>query len=71
MTGPDARSLRKKLGIVQARMAWDLQLDPGLISRWEYGYYDLKPETESAIARYLSQKLEEVRTLEFPKQVAQ
>ena len=70
MTGPDARALRRRLGIQQNRMGWDLQIDPSLISRWEYGYYDLKPETVQAIQAYLSQKLEEIRSLELPREVA-
>jgi hypothetical protein len=67
MTGSDARALRRRLGIPQNKMSWDLALDPSLLSRYELGYYRMKPETEAAIEKYLSRQLEEIRNLEIPR----
>ncbi|MGB9072737.1 MAG: hypothetical protein WCC22_08695 [Terriglobales bacterium] len=63
--------MRTKLGIRQIVLAWDCQIDPTLISRFENGVYKLRPMQVDAITSYLAKHLlaakEEFAALELPE----
>jgi len=71
MTGAQCKALRVKLGIKQIRLAWDCNLDPTLVSRWESGHYKLRPMQVDVIRGYLQQHLlaakQEFAKLELPE----
>jgi transcriptional regulator with XRE-family HTH domain len=71
MSGEECRELRQRLGIRQAKLCWDLSLDPALISRWECGVARLRPAQIESIRDYLAQQLEaakqEIAALEVPQ----
>lgn len=75
MTGEACRELRQRLGIRQAKLCWDLSLDPALISRWESGVARLRPAQVEAVRTYLSDRLQaakqEITALELPSEVRQ
>jgi hypothetical protein len=61
MTGSECKALRAKLGIKQIKLAWDVGLDPTLISRWEAGVYRLRAPQIDVIRGYLAQRLAAVK----------
>src|ERR1017187_7345973 len=61
MTGPECKELRQKLRIRQVALAWDCQIDPGLISKWEAGVARLRQTQVDVIRGYLAQRLLEVK----------
>jgi transcriptional regulator with XRE-family HTH domain len=71
MTGAEAKEWRQQLGIKQAKMCWELSLDPGLVSKWESGFARLRPEAIDSISRYIQSRLAEVRSLHFTETVLQ
>ena len=66
LTGQECRKWRERLGVKQTRMAVEVGLSPALLSRFESGLYDLKPESRCAIENYLQARLSEVKSMEFP-----
>jgi hypothetical protein len=52
----------------QARLAWDTGVANTLLSRWEQGYYRLRPEQVAAISAHLSRRLQEIKAMELPRQ---
>jgi len=71
MDGSKCRELRDKLGIRQAKLCWDLGLDPAVISRWECGVGRLREPQIESIRAYLAQQLaaakQEIAALEVPQ----
>ena len=61
MDGPKCKELRQKLGIKQVVLAWDCQIDPGLISKWEAGVARLRQTQVDVIRGYLAQRLAAVK----------
>jgi len=71
MDGPKCKELRQKLGIKQVVLAWDCQIDPGLISKWEAGVARLREPQVQIIQHYLAQRLlaakERFAAMELPE----
>jgi DNA-binding transcriptional regulator YiaG len=71
MDGSQCKALRQKLGVKQVVLAWDCQIDPALVSKWEAGVGRLRPVQVGLIRAYLVQHLaaakQELAALELPE----
>lgn len=69
--GRQCKELRQKLGIRQAVLAWECQLDQSIVSRWEAGLARLRPTQVDVIQGYLAQRLlaakQQLAALELPE----
>ena len=71
MDGSQCRELRQRLGLTQARLAFQCQLDAAQLCRWEQGDARLRPMQVAVIRDYLAEQLlaakEQFRTLKLPE----
>jgi|ERR1017187_3502353 DNA-binding transcriptional regulator YiaG len=71
MTGPECKELRQKLRIRQVELAWECNLDAGLVSKWEAGFARLRAPQVQIIQHYLAQRLlaakERFAAMELPE----
>ena len=73
MTGEECKQVRLRLGLKQTKLAWDVGIDPTLISRWESGVYKLRAAQVAAVRAYLTRCLQTAKTelaaLQLPEAV--
>lgn len=74
MDGSQCRDLRRRLGLSQARLAFQCQVDASLLCRFEQGVAKLRPTQMEVLRSYLGSRLIAVKRefahLELPsKQV--
>lgn len=72
MTGPQCRQLRERLGLSQARLAFQCQVDASLLCRFEQGVAKLRPTQMEVLRSYLGSRLiavkREMEHLELPSE---
>ena len=72
MKGSQCRGLRQRLRLSQARLAFECQLDPSLLCRFEQGVAKLRESQMDVLRSYLGARLIEVKReferLELPSE---